>query len=396
MSPIDDKPHDVVLEINGVAIDTWDEYHFKSSMIDHGNPFTFTLWRSKESATAWDYLLENVKCEDPVTLRVDGALQLAGYIETIAGSASKNTGASIVVSGTDVAGLAMRWDVSPRANVINTELHSALEAIFEPFGLSVQVADGAATVITQSGRSHGNRSRSGTRRRQKIDKHRPEIGAKAWSAAEKLCRRVGYMLWSAPWDVDTIGIIVDKPAYSSQPLYQFVRRLVGESSQDSNILEGGPRISTAETPSEAFVYGQGDHGDGTPARVCAHATNNRLDTQFVRSPMRTKPVHARTVSGRGLRQAQQQADRVIDDAMMRHSTYSCTVKRHSQPWDGSDEIQLLYAINSTARVRDDVFRIDRTYLIDTIEGSRSRQNGTFTHINMHSLGAISLTPDPDA
>jgi prophage tail gpP-like protein len=389
--------HDVTLEIGGKSIDVWDEYQIKQSMVDHGSPFTFTLWHSLEAQSAWDWVLQNVKCEDKATVRIDGALQLCGVIETIKGSADKSGGAKLVVSGTDVAGLTMRWDTSPRVSQKTVALSDAVTAIFADFGLSVQVADATAMVSTQTGRRRGGRGAAGAHRGQRIDKYRPEIGEKAWTAADRLCRRAGYMLWTAPWDVDTIAVIIDKPRYDSAPQYQFTRRIEnGRATQDSNIISGGPCVTTAECPSEVYVYGHGDRGDGTPARVCGHAKNDRWDPQFVRTPVRTKEIHQRTQKSRGLHQSEKQASRVVDQAMVRHSTYECVVQGHSQGLEGGDDIQLMYAINNVARVRDDIFARDQSMMIDTVEFSRSRGQGTLTHVTMHALHAIQLEPDPEA
>lgn len=392
--------HNVSLSLaDGADVDVWDGYQITQSMIRHGSPFTFELWRSNTARSTWDYLLDNVKAFDPCTVRIDGAVQMCGQIESVRVGSDRG-GAKIIVSGRDTAGCLQSWDLDPRIPLRKTTLEDALRAIFEPFGFKVFIGVDAS-VVAQSQRAHRAASAKHAPRhprRAHVDRWRPDIGTKAWQAAQKLCRRAGYMMWVAPWDTDSIAVIVDKPRYDSAPIYQLTRREVspGLVSQDSNILAGWRTTDVRDVPTEVFVYGQAARGDGTPARTCAHLVNDRLDAQFVRFPVPARPIHARSVSAQELGHNEQQAARLLDDAMVRHRAYEAIVQGHGQTLDGGDDARVLWAINNNVRVRDDVSRIDETMMIDTLEFTGSRNDGKRTKLNLHPLYAIRLQPDPEA
>lgn len=391
--------HTIALTLqDGTEIDVFDEYTVKIGMFDHGNPFTLSLFHSNEARAAWNYLINNVKCYDPVTLTIDGALQLSGVIGTVHPYAdSKST--RLEIAGRDMVGLAMDADVSPRLSAKGSTLAEVLEELFVPLGIKVVVAASASEVRdAQLGKRRGGRPKTHSRTHQ-IDKFHPPVGERIWAAAQRLCMRYGYLMWSAPYDADTIAVIIDVPAYDSEPLFQLTRRERREDNdtQDSNILAGGLRVCTDGIPTETRVYGAGSRGDANPSRVLAHQTNDRLDPRFVRHPPRYIPRHQRTNQSRGLGQAEQQARRSVNDQMRAHRVYECVVQGHSQPYQGDPDLRLIYAINSMARVRDDIFEIDESMLLDsvTFSGSASGNAGTTTRLSLHTKGAVVCEPDAE-
>jgi len=49
---------------DSVAIAQWDEYTITLDMLAPGSPFTFTIWHSAETRSAWQYLRRKVKVGD--------------------------------------------------------------------------------------------------------------------------------------------------------------------------------------------------------------------------------------------------------------------------------------------------------------------------------------------
>ena len=61
------------LAASGITLDVWDGYEIALSMLEAGNPWTFTLWRSdavdgdiEARRTTWDVVARNVKAFDAV------------------------------------------------------------------------------------------------------------------------------------------------------------------------------------------------------------------------------------------------------------------------------------------------------------------------------------------
>jgi prophage tail gpP-like protein len=77
-------------------------------------------------------------------------------------------------------------------------------------------------------------------------------------------------------------------------------------------------------------------------------------------------------------------------------TYECTVRGHGQTLDDN---RLLYALNTIARVRDDVCLdsegnpLDEDMLVVGIEFRRSRAGGTLTRLRLVPLGSLLIEPD---
>jgi prophage tail gpP-like protein len=86
---------------------------------------------------------------------------------------------------------------------------------------------------------------------------------------------------------------------------------------------------------------------------------------------------------------------MVAEAMADFRSYKCTVQGHGQDTDTG---HLLYAINTMARVRDDVCTdangnpLDESMLITRVEFMRSRQTGTTTTVTLSPRDAISVVP----
>ena len=112
-------------------------------------------------------------------------------------------------------------------------------------------------------------------------------------------------------------------------------------------------------------------------------------------PFPAQPYHRKSVRARTRQRAEQEASREILDAMRGFRTCEYTVRGHGQTLD---EQRLLYALNTIARVRDDVCvdadgaPLDEDMLITGIEFRRSRQGGTTTRLRMVPLGALVISP----
>ena len=117
---------------------------------------------------------------------------------------------------------------------------------------------------------------------------------------------------------------------------------------------------------------------------------------FVLDPPPTQPRHVRAQRARTVAETAREGARMVAEAMAGFRAYRCTVHGHGQ--DGTAG-HLLYAINTMARVRDDVTTdasgnpLDESMLITRVEFQRSRQNGTTTAVTLSPRDAISLVPD---
>jgi len=407
--------HEVALTLASTdrPLDVWDEYIITTDMLSAGSAFTFAMWRSETRRASWDVLRREVKCMDAVVLKIDGATQLNGRIETIETSADGHNEARMILSGRDLAGPALDWDADPTANISGLTLEAALQRVFASVGLPVRVttADAAREVTTRRRTGGGltateaaassaprsplspemsralreaaalpsltsapivgvGRDITPLTPRRRVARARaraikdiiipaahPRPSERVWHFAESIVSRVGAMMWVAPDAEHGLTIVVDAPANDDPATYAFTRRIAGNVTDPaSNILALTESISTRETPTTVTVYTGSKRGDNVSARQRSEVFNGSLTTRsinrgFVVEEPPEQPRHMRSTRAKTLTAAAQEASRVIADANRTFRTVTLKVRGHGQVVDG---VPLLYAANTIARVFDSV------------------------------------------
>lgn len=384
-----------------LEVDVWDRYTVSLSMLRAGQPWTFSLWRSRDRRAAWDVLNRTAKLFDRMTLSIDGHPQLTGRIETISRRADGHGPCEMILSGRDLAGPAMSWDADPTVALKGLALEDALSALFDPLALTLRVTPAAAAREVQSARRPGGSGTGTARRRRQVDLAHPRPGEKVWQLAESIVRRLGYMLWVAPRTDGTVGIVVDSPDYEQEPSYTFTRRLDAQGNGSGNILSGEETLSTQSVPTDVTVYTGTTRGAAVSSKSRAQAVNQGLYNTaitrgFALDTTQPQPRHIRSERSRTLQSAQKEAERVIADGMQDFHRYRVRVQGHGQEINGSPR---LYAVNTVARVRDDVMvdpqgrALDAPMLVTEVQLEGSRQGGQLTELVMVPLGAIRVTAE---
>lgn len=394
------QSHDITLTLGqgsgSLELDVWDRYTIALSMLRAGQAWTFSLWRSADRAAAWDRLCRAVRLFDRVTLAIDGHPQITGKIETFERHADGHGECAMVLSGRDLAGPAQSWDADPTVSLRGVPLEDALSSLFTPLGLTVRVTPAAAAREVQSARRPGARSPGTQRRRRPVDISHPRPGEKVWQLAESIVRRLGFMLWVAPRTDGTVGIVVDVPDYDQQPAYVLSRELDSAGRARGNILAGSEEFSVREVPTDVTVYTGTVRGAAASNRSRAVVQNAGLfdaavTRGFALDTLQPQPRHIRSERARTLDGARDEAQRAIADGMQGFHRYVARVQGHGQETGGA---MRLYAVNSVARVADDLMidpqgrRLDAPMLITEATMEGSRQGGQTTTLSLVPLGSI--------
>lgn len=440
---IDPTPYthnvELMLATDGLMVDVWDEYVVTLDMLQAGNPWTFAFWRSDpvtgaitgDRRTTWDLLRRTAKLGDNVLLTIDGAAQLNGRIETMNAGGGRG-GISLVIGGRDLAGPAMDCDVSPTVTIKNMAFGAALIRVFDELGLNCAVTSSRAAQLVSSGSVPGPRAATAAAERKKaglitqgtvsaataaglstaassavrravVDIAHPKPGERVWNFAESMAKRIGYLLWVAPDAERGLAIVADVPNDNATPSYVFLRREVLQTAgaeYEGNILDGNEKLNLRGVPTVITTYSGTDRGNNTSARTREVTTNVAvLDPQITRGlvldPPPPQPKHVRSTRSRTQQRSAQEASNSILEGMRSFRTYECRVRGHGQTVDG---VKRLYALNTVARVRDDVCiagdgtPLDEDMLIVRIEFRGSRQSGTTTTLTLCPRGALVLTP----
>lgn len=415
---IDPTPYtssvELCLATSGRIVDVFDEWAVDLDMLSAGSPFSFRFWRSDPitgSTTAsrtstWEVLAREVKCFDNVIVMIDDAAQLSGRIEVRNVSASRQEGAFVLTNGRDLAGVAMDWDTDPTLTIRNMQLGEALPQIFGTLGLPCRVVDSIAAVQVNAHEAPGpRRTQRRASRRTVVDIAHPKPGEKVWAFAESIVRRLGYLMWVAPDAEHGLSVVVDVPNNSAEPSYVLLRRAVTNATGafEGNILSGGESINTRNAPTAVTIYSGTDRGNRISARGRSTTTNvaildDVVTRGLVLADVPPQPRHIRSTRARTPQRAAQEGSNVIVEAMRSFRTYECTVQGFGQTTDGAKR---LYAINTVARVRDDICLdsqgrpLDEDMLIVGVKFKGSHSAGTTTTLTLVPKGSLALVPTED-
>lgn len=398
-----DAPHIFYLELGGseaggYALDVWDGYTITLDMLSPGSPWTFELWHADDDGTtrnAWPELLRRATLGERVTLSIDGVVQLDGKIRTVESSASRS-GARIVVSGTDLAGQAMFAHADPTLSLRNTTLHDALDRLFRPLGVTVELGEGVDPAAIVPARTAPQRpARRPAQRRGQIDRFRPRVGETIWQCADALCRKAGYLLWTAPGaSADRLVLRVDSPRSDGPARFAFVRELRnGLVTPESNVIEGAYRKSVDGIPSAVTVFADAPRGDAAAARHAREVGNDSFFGDDFALFLPYQPRYVLSARARTPAAARREATRAIGDANRTLRAYTATVREHGQTVNG---LRTLYVPNEFATVRDDVLNVTMDGLITRVvlQGSRAGQKrGQTSTITIVPRGAIKTEPE---
>lgn len=391
----------LVLGSSATEIDAWDRYTIALSMLRGGQPWTFSVWHSETRRTTWRTIPERVRLFDRATLSIDGHPQLTGRIESLKRYARGGSECGAAISGRDLAGAAISWDADPTVNLKGVSLEDALTALFTPLALTLRITAAAAAREVQGARRPGARGASTQRRRRPVDLAHPRPGEKVWGLATTLVRRAGFLMWIAPRTDGTVGVVVDAPDYDQQPLYELTRRLDERGVASGNILEGVEGLDVQDVPTDVTVYTGSARGSAVSSRS-RHVQQNAalydpaVTRGLVLDTLQPQPRHVRSDRARTLAAAQREAEHIIAEGMQGFRSYTCSVQGHGQIVQGQ---QRLYAVNTIARVRDDLFLdaqgrpLDEEMLITEVTFDGSREKGTTTRLVLVPKNSIVVTPD---
>ena len=387
------RSHTVTLKLGreGLAVTAWDEITLTLDLLNPGNPWTVTLWRSRNGA-AWVRVREAAELLAPVTVEIDGAVQLCGVLERIKDGAGR-AGAPLTLSGRDLLAGALVADVDPRLQMRDATLEEVIERALAPLQIPVTVGVSADEVRhIQAGARPGTRAGSGgrTRRRQHIDRFKPRPGQRVWQFLAELARRHGYLLYAGPWG-GGVGLVIDRPAYDAAPVGTLTRQRQRDGTWRGNLLDGTLDLNATDVPTEVTVYGHTRLSAPQDARHRATLANDWMRTaERVAATFAPRPRYVRDPRARTPKIAAQRARHVIHRAMADFAVYEATVQGFAF---GSPA--RLWTINSMVTLADELTGARGNWLVTRVGFSRSRQGGHTTHLRLVPPGSIDLEPDSE-
>jgi prophage tail gpP-like protein len=395
--------HIVSLFVGGEYLDTWDGYSVTLDMLSPGSAWTFGLWRVGENGqtrTTWAQATRLARVGERVTLAIDGVVVLDGTVEE-RDQRHQRSGAQLIISGRDLAGAAIDAHADPSISLRDVTLQAAIERLAQTVSLSVELGDQVDPTQLSRGTRPPRRPRRRTpsQRRALVDRFRPRIGETVWQCMEALCRRAGYLLWTAPGaTADRLVLRIDAPRESGTPRFGFLCAVETDDTgreyvtQGSNVLEGSYAVDASGVPTSVTVYSDSPRGETLAARDARTVDNDQISGALFSAitPLRPRFMHSARATSPA--RARREAARAIGDANARLRSYTCTVQGHAQTING---VSYLYQPNEIAVVRDDIAGADFMGLITRVEFMGSRGEGTRTRLRIVPLGAVKAEPSEE-
>lgn len=254
----------------GVQIDRWTSYEFGSDFLTPADGFSFTYEPGDTSQAVVKKILADFAIGTEVTLRVDGAIQGVGYIDDIDIRGSKDTGLQVDIEGRTKIGYAVDACVDPGTVFPkDSTLEDFLLKLYSPFGFdNIFIDNDAGREIATSNIRHKVKRTYSTGKRRKRHKHaavnplnkytldtqlKPYPGEGVHAFATRVAHRHGLWIWC-----DSTGnLVVSRPNYDQDAIYQLVRKSGdATAAQFNNIKSGGVRRSGKDQPSAIFAASQ--------------------------------------------------------------------------------------------------------------------------------------------
>ncbi|MDO9016550.1 MAG: hypothetical protein Q8S73_26565 [Deltaproteobacteria bacterium] len=403
MSAPEKSDVDLYVGPDALAIDVWDRYSVRLSMLEVGLPFLFNFWHSNMGRSAWGLLtgtVGRIKCGHVVTLALDGDAVLSGLVDTLdVGDGDFGRGEPILaISGRDALGPAVSGDADPTLTLEGRRLSDAIAAVYQGVGITPDIGESVdpSAVVSRLRRRAVRRGRAhaSTLRNDAVKASHPRVGERAHQVVERMCKQLGYRVWTTPVEGSgRTGVIVDRPRSGGAPSHTLRRELdvSGRVTDRSQIRWGKERTSNAAVPTAVTVFGDKERGDSPAAKVAREVTNGFLLTDaalqrvVIDPPPQPRYLQSRDATTEA--GAHNEAARVCAQANEGFRRYDCGVLGHRI------EGKLLLP-NQVVLLTDDVVGIaGERWLIVDVEYTGDRSQDQRTRLSMVPEGALTIIPE---
>lgn len=395
--------HQVELRIasgegRGEVLDVWDEFALTEDMLSPGSAWTFGLWYSDHPSSTWRRIRRLVRLGTIVQVWIDGALRTQGRVEEARPKGDRNGGLIYVVSGRDMAASAIDSHANTSIQLRSSTVVDAIERLFAPLGIPVIVGASAEAAREQQthnrrrgprGTAHHGRRHRRRHHRKVVDHMKVRPGETVWNVARQLAQQAGCLIWSVATD-EGLGVVIDAPAYDSEPLFKFEQRIAPSGEVFGNVLEHEHTFSIRNIPTTLRVHAHAAVASGEDARVQNALTNDYV----LSSPLVEPGIAAWCVRYPEDERARSGAN-VTRRAERQFAEANREFRRYTYTTQGFGQGAKLYAVNTMATVRDETEEpiVDEPMLITRISFRGSRSAGEKTQVSLSPRGAIQVFPE---
>lgn len=366
--------HAVRVVVDGKQVDGWTEYEISQGMRMPADAFSMS--RPFDRA-AWDLLAP----DRPIKVLIDDVVVLTGFIDDSDKTDSGND--QITITGRDKVGRLVQ-ESAPGVSFKGLTERELVKRLASPWFTAVTGNARNRNVV----RGRGRKAPVGDEP-IKLDVRGGtliEPGQTRWAAIEELLRQSGHLCWSSG---DGRELILGTPNYNQAIQWSVFHP--GEQSlrgKEGNALGFGVKRSTGDRYSRIVVVGTGsgtaaNYGPAVVARY-GEAKDNPMtpdgDGTTFSAPKRLVMVD--DVGSRA--EATSLAKREMARRALDAARITAQLPLHGQR---SSTALTLFALDTLARVEDEVTGLRGTYLVEALTFSSSRDGGQRTKLEMIPKGS---------
>jgi prophage tail gpP-like protein len=399
----------VSLSVAGFELKDWNEYTYSANVEIPADGFSFTIGADKLPDTAKSWMVPG----QYVQLKVNGAVQGSGYIDSIEVRNSREGGTEFVIEGRDLLAQAVDACADP-THVFKegSTLLDVLIELFKPFGWGTEdafIVENETNTLAKAGIRGTPRTKGGKKKgprplkRFVLHQLHPYPREGVFQFASRIAQRHGLMLWMT---ASGRQLVVSNPNFDIDPFYRLIRNATGTT----NVLDGSVKIDIKDQPTcivADAASGGGEFGRGRIKVISANTCVATSDPAFL-DPYRRYPdakrvlgfafatpiavPRARTLylhdeESTTLEQLEGFLRREMAHVQRRSVSATYTVEGHGQI---TDEGFIPWTVDTTVDVDDQVANFkERMYILGRTF-HKSRHGGTKTTLHLIRLNTIQL------
>lgn len=397
----------------GIEINNWTEYEYSSHVEVPSDGWSFSIG-DDDLATSLKGLQPYQLPGQRVQLKVNGAIQGTGLVDSVDIHVSRQGGTIFNIQGRDRLAQAVDACADPTKTFKEgTNLLDMLVDLFAPFGWGTEDAFIASNEANRAAKASIRGTRTTKKKglvfkKYRLHQLRPYPREGVYQFAARVAERHGLRIWQT---ADGKSLVVSAPDFDIDPFYTIRRNASGTT----NVLSGSVRYDLKAQATTVVADGASSSGDFGHSRIKSIGANTAVHTKdpAYLDPWRRYPDANRVLGyafatpievpmARTLylhdeeSTTQFQLDNFLRREMAKLQRQSLTVtyevEGHGQIVGGSF---VPWTTDATVEVVDDIAGLrERLYVLGR-RFYRSRHGGTKTQLELIRLHTISLGEPPD-
>ena len=242
--------------ISTTTFDHFLQYEYASNFLTPADQWSFSIPAVSLAPGQGDALQPGAVVE----IKISGLLQTTGYVDAVRVHGSRGSGTILTITGRDWMAPAVDGHVDPQMQFKPSQTLADMMTQAYEFLSSVTFAtDNIANRNVMTGRDTGSTSKKGkTLKSYVLHQLAPYPQESVFQFTSRVAQRFGLWIWPSQ---DHQTIVVGKPDFDQEPLYQILNSLDPSLSPHNNALDWDAEASRKDQPSVILATGFGGGGE---------------------------------------------------------------------------------------------------------------------------------------